>query len=118
MRSLRAATLSAIVLLASPVAHGATVSRIQQTSTTIAYTGAWEQGNTDRTWSGGTAAVSREALARATLSFSGSGVKWIGFRGPQAGIARVHLDGTHVATVNLFAVTEQVRAVVYQVSGI
>jgi hypothetical protein len=34
---------------------------------------------------------------RATFTFTGTSVSWIGYRGPQAGIARVILDGTVVA---------------------
>lgn len=100
------------------VANGATVTRIEEISTAVTYTGSWGQGNTDREWSGGTAAVSTEALARATLTFTGTGVSWIGFRGPQAGIARIFLDGTQVATVDAFAPTEAVQAVLFTASGL
>ena len=56
--------------------------------------------------------------ASATLSFTGTGVSWIGFRGPQTGIARVHLDGTLVATVDAYSPTEVTQAVLYTVSGL
>jgi hypothetical protein len=95
------------------------MTRIEESNTAVTYTGAWDQGNTDRPWSGGTAAVSTEALARATLSFSGTSVSWIGFRGPQAGIARVFLDDTLVGTVDTFlATTEEVQAVLFTASGL
>jgi Bacterial Ig domain len=83
------------------------VTRLEETLSAVTYTGTWEQGNTERAWSGGTAAVSSEASARATLTFTGTGVSWIGYRGPGGGIARIVLDGRPVATVDSFATTEE-----------
>jgi hypothetical protein len=65
-----------------------------------------------------TAAVSTEALARVTHTFTGTGVSWIGFRGPQAGRARVFLDGIRVATIDAYASAEQLQAVLYTNSGL
>jgi hypothetical protein len=92
------------------VVSAQTTTRVENTSTSVTYSGTWELSNTDRTWSGGTAAVSTAALARATLAFTGTRVSWIGFRGPQAGIARVFLDGALKATVDTFANEEQLQA--------
>jgi hypothetical protein len=94
------------------------VTRIENTSTSVSYSGDWELGNTDRPWSGGTAAVSTAALARATLTFTGTRVSWIGFRGPQAGIARVFLDGALVATVDTFADEEELEAPLFTADGL
>src|SRR2546428_678848 len=68
------------------------VSRFEETDPSVAYTAGWVR-NPSAEWSGGTATVSTTAGARATLPFIGTSVSWIGFRGPQAGIARVLLDG-------------------------
>jgi hypothetical protein len=100
------------------VANGPPVTRIDHTSSAVTYTGTWDLGNTDRSWSGGTAAVSTAAGARATLNFTGTAVKWIGFRGPQAGKAHVYVDGTRVATLDLYASSEAVQTVVYEVTGL
>ena len=67
-------------------------ARVEETSAT--YTGTWTQGDSTRTWSGGTAAVSTTAGARATFDFSGTEVRWVGLRGPQTGTARIFLDGS------------------------
>jgi hypothetical protein len=94
---------------------------VEESSATITYTGTWSQGNEGlRAWIGGTAAIATltEFPARATLSFDGTGVKWIGFRGPQAGIANVYLDGEQVATVDLFDPAEHIRAVVFSIGGL
>ena len=76
------------------------------------------QGHTERAWSGGTAALSASAGSHATLMFTGTGVSWIGFQGPQAGIARVFLDGTQVAQVDTYAPAEQLQAVLFTSSGL
>lgn len=94
-----------------------TAGRFEETNAGITYAGTWYQGNTDRAWSGGTAAIAVSG-AVATLNFTGQAVSWIGFRGPQAGIARVYLDGTQVAVLDLYAAEEEVQAFVYTASGL
>lgn len=96
-------------------------SRFEDRDRSITYTGSWVQQNMDRAWSGtspprrlGTAAITVTPGAVAEFRFSGSAVSWIGMRGPQAGIARVTVDGgAVVADVNLFAASEQVQTVVF-----
>jgi hypothetical protein len=99
---------------------GGGTTRIEETSSAVTYTGSWTQNYTGAPggWSGGSVAFSAEAIARATLSFSGTGVSWIGYRAPNTGIANVYLDGTLVATVDTYAPTEQVQAVIYTTSGL
>jgi hypothetical protein len=117
-RSARVGLLVGLIGLATMMPPGAivtaqTVTRVENTSNSVTYSGVWELANTDRAWSGDTAAVSTAALARATLAFTGTRVSWIGFRGPQAGIARVFLDGALVTTVDTFAVEEELATVLF-----
>jgi hypothetical protein len=99
------------------VAHAQ--NRVEETAlATTVYTGDWFQSHAERPWSGGTAAVSNAALARATLIFSGTGVSWLGLRGPQTGIARVYLDGAAQPDVDCYAPTETVQAVLFARSGL
>ena len=56
---------------------------------------------------------SSEAGARATLSFRGTSVAWMASRGPTRGKARVFVDGSLVATVDLYAGTNQHRRIVF-----
>ncbi len=72
-------------------------TRREETDPAITYSAGWLQGNRDHPYSEGTAAVSTIPGDRATFTFTGTSVSWIGYRGPQAGIARVILDGTVVA---------------------
>jgi hypothetical protein len=118
MRILRPASVLAILCLAALQTIAAATVRVEQSSASLAYAGAWDLENVDRPWTGGTAAVSTEPLARVTFSFTGSGVSWIGFRGPQAGRARVFLDGTRVATIDAYAIAEQLQAVLFTRSGL
>jgi hypothetical protein len=92
--------------------------RIEESSTAVAYAGTWDQGNTARNWSGGTAALGFVEGQRATVSFGGTGVSWVGFQAPFAGIANVYLDGTLVKTVDLYAAAETVQAVLFTASGL
>jgi glycine cleavage system aminomethyltransferase T len=94
------------------------VTRFQERDPSITYTAGWTQGDTGRTWSAGTAALSTAASAQATFSFTGTSVTWIGLRGPQTGIARVFLDGTLVTEVDTFSTTEEVQAAVFTATGL
>jgi len=107
----------AVGVASATAAHAQT--RVEETAlATTVYTGPWFQSHAERPWSGGTAAVSNTALARATLIFSGTGVSWLGLRGPQTGIARVYLDGVSQVDVDCYASTETVQAVLFTRSGL
>src|SRR5258706_13197850 len=80
-----AAAVSAIFGLAciSPQAFAQTSAgpaRLEETDPSVSYTVGWTQGDTSGTWSGGTAAGSRAPGAQATITFTGTSVRWI--RGP------------------------------------
>lgn len=93
-------------------------TRFQETDGSVAYTGVWTQGNRNRTWSEGTAAVSGTAGAQATFTFTGTAVSWIGFRAARTGIARVYVDGIFVAEVDTYALTEGFQDTVFTVAGL
>lgn len=67
----------------------------QQTHPSITYTGNW-QTIAHPYVSGGTIAVSKAAGARASIAFNGTGIAWIGYYCPCAGVAQISLDGTAV----------------------
>ena len=58
------------------------------------------------------------AGARATLAFTGTSVRWVGYRGPIGGIARVFLDGDFVGQVDTYAAEETAQAILYEASGL
>jgi hypothetical protein len=90
-----AALRAAVVVDAFDVMTSGT--RRQETDPAVRYTAGWLQGNRDHPYSEGTAAISTLPGDRATFTFTGTSVSWIGYRGPQAGIARVILDGNVIA---------------------
>ena len=80
--------------------------QIQETDPSIAYGPGWIMGNQAKAYSEGTSAESNTVGAQATFTFTGTGVRWVGARGPQTGIARVFLDGAFVQDIDTYALTE------------
>jgi hypothetical protein len=114
-----AGNLAASSTISVTVANG-TLTRIEEANAAVTFVpaGSWALGNAARAWSGGTAALGSSDGQRATLNFSGTSVAWISFRGPQAGMASVYLDGALAATVDLYAPIEEVQASVFTRSGL
>src|SRR5256885_16926294 len=81
------------------------MSRLQETDPAVTFAGSgWLQGVTGAEYSGGTVACSLTAGDQATLTFTGTGVRWLGELGPDnGGIARVFLDGAFMQEVNTYA---------------
>src|SRR3981189_3719066 len=73
------------------------LARVEETNPSVSYTIGWTQGDTSRTWSGGTAAVSSAPGAQATITFTGTSVSWIGGRTPPTRIARAFPGGGPLA---------------------
>ena len=96
---------------------GGSTTRLEETDPSVSYAGTWYPQTRDDL-SGGTVVESSDPNGTATLTFGGTGVSWIGFKGPWAGIAQVYLDGTLKGTVDTYAPTEQAQAVVYTASGL
>ena len=60
-----------------------------------------------------------DSNARATLTFTGTAVGWIGYRDEWSGIARIYVDGVMQATVDTYASPSAgERAVLYTASGL
>ena len=92
--------------------------RVQETDPSIVYGSGWVAGNRDRAYSEGTAAESNTPGAQATFTFTGTGVRWLGVRGPQTGIARVFLDGVPVQDVDTYAMSESLQHVDFTATGL
>jgi len=92
--------------------------RVKQTHPAVQYGAGWIQGNQDRAYSEGTSAESNAVGAQASFTFNGRGVRWIGVRGPQTGIARITLDGQVVDDIDTFAMTESLQHIDYAVTGL
>jgi hypothetical protein len=95
----------------------ASAGRVEQNNPAINYNGNWYL-NTNPVQSGGTALLSTDAGSSATISFTGSGIKWIAYRDAWSGIANVSVDGAPPTTVDTYSQIDQAQAVAYSVSGL
>jgi hypothetical protein len=116
-RDIAGRTTTSAPVAVTVAAEGAAI-RLEQTDPAVSFVSDWIHGNTHRPWSGGTASLGWAVGQRATLTFTGTAVSWIGMRGPQIGIGRVWLDGVLVATVDGYSPAEEVEAVMFAASGL
>ena len=104
------------------------VSHLQETDPDVSFSAGWMHLDNGQ-WSGGGvrsgsdpaiggARVTETAGASVTLKFRGTAISWIGYRGPDAGIARVQLDGRVIREVNLYSKSQKVQEVVFTASGL
>jgi hypothetical protein len=91
--------------------------RLQQDDPRITRTGNW-YAIANSVFSGGSAMEANQVNARATLNFTGTAVRWLGFREPSSGIGNVYLDGVLVQQVDLYAPSSQPQAAVASISGL
>ncbi|HYS04965.1 MAG TPA: Ig-like domain-containing protein [Candidatus Dormibacteraeota bacterium] len=109
-------TSTTVIVSVSNTSTGGT-TRIEETDPSVAYTGNWiPQSRADL--SGGSIVEGPDAGSTASLTFNGTGVRWIGFRADFGGIAEVYLDGVLKATVDTYSPTQQAQAVMYTASGL
>jgi hypothetical protein len=92
--------------------------RHQDTDPAISYGPGWIQDNRDKAYSEGATAESETVGAQATIFFTGTGIRWIGARGPQTGIARITLDGVFVEEFDTYAPTEGPQHTDYSTDGL
>jgi parallel beta-helix repeat protein len=86
---------------------------IQEWQSRIRYTGSWRRAS-NAGYSNKVVRSSGARNATAAMSFTGSGVAWIGPKGPSRGQAKIYVDGRYVKTVNLWARSFAANRVLYQ----
>src|SRR5437899_1428221 len=91
----------------------APVTRYEETDPSVTFSAGWIQDNGWFGWSGGNAMESQTPGAQATFAFTGTSVAWLGMRGPDAGIARVYIDGSFVAEVDLYYSDPRIQAILF-----
>ena len=89
-----------------------TTNRIEQSNSAITYSGTWS-ANTLAGHSAAGAALSTDRGSRASINFSGTGIRWIGYQDQWSGIAKVILDGVLVATVDTHSSAARFQAVLF-----
>jgi hypothetical protein len=90
----------------------AVLSRYDETSPSIGYSGTWRRTFSSVFWSGA-AKMSSTAGSKATFTFTGRSVAFVSRLGPTKGKARIYVDGTLVATADLYASTYKSQRVVW-----
>jgi hypothetical protein len=86
------AILTLFAVSAAPAAAQSGTRRIEQDDPAIAYSGNW-WSNSSNSHSGGQATLTNTRGARATITFTGTGITWLGVKDGWAGLANVYLDG-------------------------
>ena len=94
---------------------GAT-TRIEETDKSISYTGTWYTNGSSLN-SGGGAALTNAPGATAVVTFTGTGITWIGVLDPYSGMETVYLDGTR-NTVDTYGPTTLYQQPLFKVSGL
>jgi hypothetical protein len=85
----------------TPLTPAPPVTRVQETDSRIAYSGAgWRAPGRSVLWSGETATESMIAGERASFTFTGTSVRWLGERGFATGLARILVDGQLIGQVD------------------
>ena len=117
-----------IVVDAFDIDPGNTISHWQDTNPGVAYTGGWTKSDIALPFSGTgvsnlpelpvSAHETNQAGESVTLPFRGTGIAWIGYRGPDAGMATVQLDGATLGDVDLYSPTVLYQPVVFATSGL
>jgi len=108
-----------VLALNAALAQGqSVVTRVDQNDPSVTYSGNWYSNSNARN-TGGAAALTNAKGARATITFIGSGISWIGVVDEWAGLATVYLDGamTAVDTYGTFTRYQQVLFAARGLSG-
>lgn len=89
------------------------VTRTEETASAVEYTGDWQHGDSACSCSGGTKSFAGGPDALVSFEFTGTRVRWLGFRKQAAGMARVYLDGALAAEVDLYSETVSSQAPIF-----
>ena len=93
--------------------------RIEDDSSAVAYMGGfgWHT-NTAGLYSGGSATGAPDAGARATVTFSGTGVSFIAYEDEWSGIANIYVDGTLKGQIDAYSSPFKAQSTLYSISGL
>jgi hypothetical protein len=101
----------------TPTTPAPSVVRYEDNAPPVAYSGTWFT-NGSGVHSGSNAHLSVDPGNRATLTFTGTGVSFIGYQDEWSGIGRVWLDGASAGNVDFYRSPQRAQAVLYSVTGL
>jgi beta-N-acetylhexosaminidase len=84
----------------------------EQSVSAVSHTGTWTTVSNSYA-SGGSLTYSTTSAASATFTFTGDGVSWVAYRGPNRGSAAIYLDDVYSVTVNLYSANYYAKQIVY-----
>jgi hypothetical protein len=97
-------------------AYGATFrawTKSEKPGSTLAYSGSWSRSSSS-SYVGGADRYAGSSSARATYRFTAREVAWVSAKGSSRGRAKVYIDGTYAATIDLHAASAHYRRVVFR----
>jgi len=87
----------------------------QQNSSAVQYSYGWSTLLTSAA-SGGSLATTKTAGSSASFTFTGSGISWVAYKGPNRGSAQIWIDGVLATTVSLYSSTYKAKQIVFATS--
>jgi hypothetical protein len=119
---------SAVVVDAFDVEPDTTISHWQDTNPDMHFSGGWIKSTNGFPWSGSgvsnrpelpvTAHETQAAGETLTLAFRGTGMSWVGYRGPDAGIAQVRIDGGAASELDMYSPVATFQPIVFNAFGL
>ena len=94
----------------------AQITHIEQNDPSVQYSGNWYSNN-NASHSGGDAALTNTGGARATVTFTGTGVTWQGVADAWAGLATVYIDG-RMQVIDTYASTSRYRQAILSIRNL
>jgi len=117
-----------VVVDAFDIQPGTTVSHWQDSNPGLQWSGGWTKSSIYQPYSGTgmanvpelpvTAQETQVAGATMTVPFRGIGISWIGYRGPDAGIAQVRVDSGAANEIDLYSPVATFQPVVFTATGL
>jgi hypothetical protein len=117
-----------VVVDAFDVQPQTTVSHWQDTDPNARFSAGWTKASTALPWSGNGARNTPELAVTAqetyttdetvTLPFRGTAISWIGYRGPDGGIALMQVDGGAPVEVDTYSTTAKFQAELFTATGL
>ena len=116
MNRIRRIVLIVLVTLAAGSSSTFAQTRIEQNDAAILYSGNWYT-NDGAANTGGHAVLTNTKGARASITFDGTGISWIGVADAYAGLATVYLDGA-MQVINTYNPISQYQKMLFRASGL
>jgi len=119
---------NAVVVDAFDIQPSTTISHLQDTDPNAQFSGGWTKSQEGFPWSGSgvsnfpelpvTAQETTAAGASVTLPFRGTAIGWVGYTGPDGGIATVQIDGGAPTQVDTYSPTAKYQPIVFSSGGL